>query len=202
MEKYFMHICKKFGTEKRCSDTYTKLVATYRTPARFYHTFYGHIAFCIAELKDVPTRLINDRETVAMAIFMHDAFPQSGDEKRSATFATALCREMGMPDTFGEKVANLILSTTHNTCPADNDAKVIIDIDLTIFGQSTEIFDTYEKNIRKEYSHIPADIFARERAKILRRFLHRPFIFLTEYFREKYEKQAKSNLRRSIDHLT
>ena len=62
-------------------------------------------------------------------------------------------------------------------------------------------FDEYEQNIRREYSWVPEDQFRQGRSAILQMFLDRDSIYLTDFFKGKYESQARENLQRSIDAL-
>jgi predicted metal-dependent HD superfamily phosphohydrolase len=204
MQKLFESICQKFGNQEKCEAAFAKLVARYLVPERFYHTFLGHISACLRELEVVPIGLFRDKYALAIALFFHDVvmdFSRSDNEERSAEFSVQLCREMGMPLRFRREVARLILDTKHNAAPEGIDSQLIIDIDLSILGQTVEIFDDYEKNIRREYAFVPENIFVSRRAEILKCFLDRPSIFWTEYFQGKYEEQARRNLTRSIAKL-
>jgi len=68
----------------------------------------------------------------------------------------------------------------------------VVDVDLSILGQSEKRFSEYEQQIRQEYAWVPQAVFASKRAEILGRFLARPGIFATEWFRTKYEQQARA----------
>jgi predicted metal-dependent HD superfamily phosphohydrolase len=85
--------------------------------------------------------------------------------------------------------------------PDGQDAKLLVDIDLSILGASEEIFNEYEKGIRFEYKRVPGFLYKRKRAMLLRSFLTRAHIYLTEAFRRRYEQQARQNLARSIEQL-
>jgi predicted metal-dependent HD superfamily phosphohydrolase len=74
-------------------------------------------------------------------------------------------------------------------------------VDLSILGQDGKRFSEYERQIRQEYSWVPEAVFAAKRAEVLERFLARQWIFATEWFREKYEEQARQNLKGSISRL-
>jgi predicted metal-dependent HD superfamily phosphohydrolase len=77
----------------------------------------------------------------------------------------------------------------------------MVDIDLSILGQSGPRFQAYEANIRKEYRWVPADIFASKRAEILENFLAREQIYYTKHFFHRYESTARANLRESLHQL-
>jgi len=96
------------------------------------------------------------------------------------------------------------LATKHSASPVFNQkawlrTRLIADIDLSIFGQSEKKFDEYERQIRKEYEWISEDDFVVGRSAILKSFLDRPKIYLTQILRTKYEVQARRNISRSID---
>jgi predicted metal-dependent HD superfamily phosphohydrolase len=48
---------------------------------------------------------------------------------------------------------------------------------------------------------VPEDIFRKKRAEILERFLERDVIYRTGRFYETHEKQARANLRASLERL-
>ena len=77
----------------------------------------------------------------------------------------------------------------------------MLDIDLAILGQEQDIFKEYEDNIRKEYIYVPKEIFNPKRSEILQSFLDRKSIYLTDYFKDKYEEIARDNLKKSIKDL-
>jgi predicted metal-dependent HD superfamily phosphohydrolase len=57
-------------------------------------------------------------------------------------------RSVGGTEAVGVKVRDLILATRHCAPPASPDAALIIDIDLSVFGQAPAVFDAYEAGIR------------------------------------------------------
>ena len=77
-----------------------------------------------------------------------------------------------------------------------------MDVDLWILGADSPRFDEYERQIRQEYAWVPEQTFRQRRAAILREFLARPAIYSTSLFSQRYEAQARANLRRSLDQLS
>ena len=181
---------------------------------RCYHGL-SHIEHLLREFNECK-HLLNDKLAVEMAIWFHDLVQTTDDdgesmedhpnektaEEVSAKLAKKVIVKMGLSDTFGEKVNNLILATQHNMSEIDNDCKYMVDMDLSIFGQSEKVFDQYERLIRIEYSRIKKDVFNKGRKEILQRFLDKPNIYYTDYFRNKYELIARNNLKRSIEKLS
>ena len=72
---------------------------------------------------------------------------------------------------------------------------------LAILGAPVERSDEYERQVRQEYSWVPAFLFRRTRRGILEGFLARPHVYHTEHFRASYERHARANLERSIERL-
>jgi predicted metal-dependent HD superfamily phosphohydrolase len=205
LQKKFRAWFKRVGAQGNWKDFFQEIEEEYRTPKRFYHTFHGHIDFCVRLLYHIPRKLIWDINAVELALIMHDSemdFMGTDNEERSAQFTEDICRRMRLSESFAHFPIMFIRHTDHKGMPIIRDSQLTSDIDLAILGQDEKKFDEYEKNIRQEYAFVPEDVFKRERAKVLRYFLNRcPSIFLTEYFVQKYEKQARKNLRRSIEKL-
>jgi pantetheine-phosphate adenylyltransferase len=170
---------------------------------RAYHNL-SHITHCLREFELVK-HLAADPLALKMAIFYHDIkydVRAKDNEERSAKFAEAAARKMGLCGQFGKQVARLIKATTHQTPPSCSDARLMADIDLAIFGQPKKVFDRYERGIREEYGWVPYDEFVAARSKILESFLARNSIYYTKIFREKYERKARKNLKRAIKNLS
>ena len=93
------------------------------------------------------------------------------------------------------------MATKHETIPEEGDAKLMADIDLATLGQPWEKFNRNRKNIREEYSRIPYENFAAGTRKIFEGFMNkqkRPSIYQTEFFRNKYEVAAETNMNRAM----
>jgi predicted metal-dependent HD superfamily phosphohydrolase len=97
----------------------------------------------------------------------------------------------------------LVLATQHTRgATLTNDEALLVDIDLSILGRSEYVFHNYECQIWREYEKVvPREQFRIGRAKVLESFLSRPVIYNTEFFRAKYEEQARKNLTRSLERL-
>jgi predicted metal-dependent HD superfamily phosphohydrolase len=136
-----------------------------------------------------------------LAIWYYDAIydPRSREnETRSAELAAVTIRRAGLPGEFGNKVSTLILATTKHDSSVDEDAPLMVDVDLSILGQPRQRFEGYERQIRKEYDWVSDEAFAVGRALVLKSFLNRPTIYATNFFQRKYEEQARLNLANSL----
>lgn len=187
-------------------SVYRRLASGYCEPHRAYHDL-SHVEHALNELEEVRD-LAQDPDAVEFALWFHDVVYEIGarnNEEESARLARETAAELHLDEAWAGRVAELILATRHESPARGIDAQLVVDIDLSILGQSPERFDAYEAAIRKEYAPVieqrGAERFDAGRAGILKRFLSRPAIYSTDHFREKYEAQARANLKRSIERL-
>lgn len=193
---------KRIGARGNTEKIYANLMKRYAEPHRVYHAL-PHIEDCLDQLEEAR-HLAANPDAIEMALWYHDAIydiKAKNNEEKSAELALVIAEDASLPDNFGKRVVSLILATKHDAIPIDPDAKIIIDIDLSILGQSEEKFDEYERQIREEYKRVPENEFVTGRSAILKLFLKRPTIYLTQFFRDKYEAQAQKNITRSLAYL-
>lgn len=181
---------------------YERLRAAYAERHRHYHN-QQHIAECLAEF-DGARPLVRQPEAVEAAIWFHDAIykPRAADnEEQSAALATRCLAEASVSPALSGRIGQLVMATKSHNPDADADTALMIDVDLSIFGQKEERFLEYEAQIRKEYAWVPKIIFAPKRAQILEGFLKRDRIYATDFFHAKYDANARRNLQLSINKL-
>ena len=201
-EQCWTSLWERIGAQGNAHEVYNDLVARYSEPCRVYHTLV-HIRHCLDEFEQVR-HLATNPDTVELALWYHDAIYNTkakDSEERSAVFAVEVVRNASLPDKLGQSVANLIMATKHSESPTDPDVQLLVDIDLSILGQSEEKFDEYELQVRKEYEWVSEGAFVTGRSAILKSFLNRPTIYSTQFFRNKYEAQARRNIDRSLSRL-
>ena len=170
-----------------------QLFYRYSEKHRFYHT-PKHVLQCLKELESLAS------PELKLALFFHDVVydPKAHDnEEQSVQYAQRVMEHLGLKQ-IGS-VSNLILQTKHSEKPRNLEEKLIVDADLSIFGKPEEIFEEYEREIRKEYSFVCDEEFKIGRKKVLEYFLSRDSIYQTEIFKRRYEAQARKNLERSIN---
>lgn len=178
---------------------YRELASLYSQPHRHYHNLH-HIAECLAEF-DSARHLASQPVGVELAIWFHDAIYDTraqDNEERSAELARQRIADTGGSAELREAVAALVMATKTHEPSVHPDAPLVVDVDLSILGQSKVRFLEYEAQIRHEYAWVPAETFAAKRAEILERFLARKRIYSTDHFFAKYEQRARANLQNSI----
>ena len=178
------------------------VLARYAEPNRHYHTVQ-HLTECFARLSEIR-ELAEHPGEVELALWFHDAIydvRRSDNEDKSAAWARDAAVTAGVASEIAQRVHALVMFTRHAAVPTGVDAKVLVDVDLSILGADDARFDEYELQVRKEYEWVPGFLFRRNRKKVLREFLARPRIFSTTPFMKRYEQQARSNIRRSLEKL-
>ncbi|MEO8090193.1 MAG: N-methyl-D-aspartate receptor NMDAR2C subunit [Gemmatimonadales bacterium] len=192
----------RLGAQGDGISVFARLEAAYAEPARVYHTA-EHIRDCLAQF-DLGRHLAERPDEVEAATWFHDAVYQPGasdNEDQSARLArTSLADARGSLE-VAHRIADLVLATQHLSIPGEPDAALLCDIDLSILGRIPELFDRFEQRIRQEYAWVPEAIYQSARAEILEGFLGRRFIYQTDFFRDRYEVQARVNLTRVIAEL-
>jgi len=189
-------------TETIIRNGLKQLTARYSEKHRHYHTLQ-HVDACMKHLDEIADHIV-DLKAVEIALWFHDIIydPKRNDnEKRSAEYAETFLASVDLPSEEISKITHLILLTKHPSHPATNDEKYLIDIDLAIIGANEQRYDQYESSIRKEYGFVPSLLYKKERRKLLMSFAKSDRIYLTEYFYEKYENQARLNIDRAMKNL-
>lgn len=176
------------------------LMRRYAEPHRHYHTLQ-HLAECLDGFEQERAQAQRPAE-VALALFFHDAIyalQAADNEARSADWARDALRAAGVADEVAARVHALVMATLHDAQPTGPDAQLLVDIDLSILGAPPERFADYEQQIRREYAHVPPDVFEPRRRLILGRFLARDPLYQTPGVRARCEAQARVNLRAAIE---
>jgi predicted metal-dependent HD superfamily phosphohydrolase len=187
------------ATGDRSLTLFQELLARYREPHRKYHTLQ-HLRECLA-LCARDGALAHAPAEVAMALWFHDAVYTHGrhdNELASANWARQALLEAGASDAAAQRIHDLVMATCHQATPGTADAQLLVDIDLAILGAAPERFQSYEQQIRDEYSHVAAPVFRAKRREVLQSFLQRNEIYATPTYRNRLEAAARANLQAAI----
>ena len=181
---------------------YHDLVARYSEPHRKYHTTQ-HLDECFAKLAELADEALHPGE-VELGVWFHDAVydtRRADNEARSAQWARESALAACVHAEAAERIHALVLATRHDAVPREPDEKVLVDVDLAILGADAVRFGEYERQVREEYSWVPAAVFRAKRRAILKALLERPTIFNTGRFVAAYEAPARRNLERALRQL-
>lgn len=171
------------------------ILAGYDEPGRAYHNAC-HLADCLRELDPVKD-LLEAPEVVELALWFHDLVydPRRHDnEERSAATCQEWLQGSGAGSQLLDHVTHLIFATKHTAPPTEADARILVDIDLSVLGQPPAAYALYEQRIREEYAWVPKADYVKGRGAVLHSFLKRESIYCTVSFQARYEAQARENL--------
>lgn len=183
------------------------LKAAYATPPRAYHNF-AHVEEVLRHYDEVTAGPgWTQPEEVRLAVLYHDAIYEAGrkdNEARSAELAVAhIDRWLADSGIDAARVADLInLTARHGTLApqdVDRDAALFLDCDMAILAAEPAVFAAYDRGITAEYrGHVPAWLFKLNRRRFLKALLAKERIFLSDWFHQRLDAQARINLRRAV----
>ena len=188
-------------------DMLSSLKARYQEPQRAYHT-WEHIEALLRHFNDA-THLLYNPTSILWALYWHDAIydPKRPDnEMVSAELLREEAKSILSEAQLG-LAALIVEATARHQQPeglddqALSDTAHFLDMDLSILAAREDIFDSYEDQIRFEYSFVPIAAYKAARANILQGFLAREHLYFTDHFRNQWEAKARDNLARSIERL-
>lgn len=184
----------------------------YASPPRAYHHF-GHVQDVLAHYREVETTGAgwhHPRE-VWLAVLYHDAIyvpGRSDNEAESADLAIEhVERWWPQAGIDPQRVAGLILLTARHgalgsedagTGEAGDDTRRFLDCDMAILGATPEVFAAYDRAIAEEYRAVPRWLYRIKRRQFFKRLLASDRIFLSDFFRDRFEAQARRNLQAAL----
>lgn len=193
-------------------EWWSKILKQFNEEHRYYHNF-DNIQEKFRHYENVKS-ILRDPDAVALALFFQyfEYDPKSVDsaEKNVEHFQKfADQAEIPKDSPLRAKVLNLLEAAAIHSTEAhktdgtygNEDCHYFLDIDVAILGTDPESYNEYTTLIRKEYEFLPDNTYKSLRLKILQSFLLIPNIFATKEFREKFEAQAKDNIRKEVENL-
>lgn len=212
LEERWFKLSNKFEIPENVSkETFNILINNYSESTRAYHTI-EHVQDCLDKLdnyiNDSSTPKPKNLEILELAIIFHDIINGCpNDVEDSAKLAVEFLSKSNSNKYNNNKTINLlkniILATKHDGTGIKSSLEVqlMLDIDLSILGESPEKYKKYSKNVRQEYLQYDDQTYKIKRSKVLERFLNQDTLFLTLYFKNKYQKQARNNLLAELQDL-
>lgn len=189
------------------AEQLAELKAAYATPPRAYHDF-AHVQEVMRRYDEVAQGPgWRQPVEVALAVLYHDAIYEAGqsdNEARSAELALEhIGRWMPSAGVDAQRVRTLIVLTARHGSFApgevDDEAALFLDCDMAILGAAPAVFDAYDRGIAAEYrGHVPGWLFKINRRRFLKALLGRERIYLSGFFHERLDSQARHNLRRAV----
>ncbi|HEY2257390.1 MAG TPA: N-methyl-D-aspartate receptor NMDAR2C subunit, partial [Variovorax sp.] len=119
----------------------TELLARHGEAHRAYHTLQ-HLGECLALLARERSHAERPAE-LALALWFHDAIYDvhgHDNEGLSAAWARDALLAAGVARDSAARVQALVLATRHDALPVEPDARLLVDIDLSIIGAAPARF--------------------------------------------------------------
>jgi predicted metal-dependent HD superfamily phosphohydrolase len=196
LKETFSNLLNKYTASNQIvSDFWAEIEQHYTAQNRHYHTLL-HLENILQQLTLVKNEL-QDWDTILFSLFYHDIIyyaPKSDNEAQSAALAVKRMSQISVPQTMIDACEKQILATKSYQFAVENDTNYFTDADLSILGQPMELYVVYTKQIRKEYAIFPDFVYNPGREKVLNHFLNMEKIYKTDYFYQKFERQAKENI--------
>ena len=193
-------VCEATGFLGLTRD-YLRIMRGWSSWGRHYHTI-THLEACLKEL-DTSRELASAPAAVELGLWFHDVVYstwRNDNEARSADLAMKLM-ERKAPQALVDWVTSAVLATRHQTIELQGDLALVVDIDLAILGESPDVYQEFERNVRREYWWVPRELYVGARRAILQSFLNRNTIYCNNNFRARYEETARRNLAAAIEAL-
>lgn len=201
LERRCRNVVRRCAPQADADALCRTLIERYSEPQRSYHTL-EHIRHCLEHL-DSARHLAEDPDGIELAIWFHDAVFEPGADDNEARSAQLFDSLLGphLPRERAARIHKLIRDTEHQSLPEDNDARLLVDIDLSSFALPWDEFMRDTHAIRSELAHMPGAQLDAGSRRFLEKLLSRPSIYLTTHFRERLEAQARSNIERYMRDL-
>lgn len=124
------------------------------------------------------------------------------DEHASAALARTELTELGVPEKFVNRIADLIAGLSRHVAPeGDMDAQALCDADLGGLAAEPQRYEAYRREVREEYGHIPQRDYVEARLAIVTRLLARTHLFRSP-LGQAWEDAAHENLTAELARLT
>lgn len=199
----FIETIGKFTHENdQVKKLWNNLFERYSSRSRHYHTL-NHLDHMHRELKPVQNNIL-DWDVVIIAIAYHDIIYnvlKKDNEERSAAYVQKHLSGLLTKERLGT-LQQMILATKNHTASENPDTNYFTDADLSILGSGWDNYFSYTKQIRKEYGLYPDIIYKPGRRNVVKHFLEMDKIFKTPHFFDKYEIEARKNLKQEYSLLT
>lgn len=181
------------------------IAVRYNETQRAYHTL-EHLTQLFAQFEQVQ-KYLHEPHIIALALYYHDVIyepTRTDNELQSAEYAVEALGHYLSAEQCQHIYALIMMTASHQLDElADSekisDAAFLLDMDLSILGSVWSNYEKYAQAVRQEYSHVPITDYRMGRTKVLAGLLAHPRLYLTDYYFEQLEAQARDNIKREIE---
>lgn len=188
------------GATDDSSAIHERLLDGYHEPHRHYHTL-DHIEHCLGKFEQCKA-LVDHADTLELAIWFHDAIldPARRDNEARSTELYLQLSGGAHSEVQRQAVNRLIMSTLHDSeIIGDDDSIYMVDIDLSSFGLPWDEFLRDSRAIRAERPQLSDQDYYLNQTRFQRSLLARPHFYLSDFFFDRLETRARTNLARYFD---
>lgn len=202
----WINLASRYSNNSQLIASIFELIAShYNQPHRHYHTLQ-HLFDVFDDLANPIAELVQlEQDSILFAVWFHDIIYQPGrkdNEAKSAEIAVEQLKLLDVPKETMSMVHQAILCTHKHKDPNHCYAtELFLDADMAILGKSKDEYYAYTENVRKEFSRIPNILYNKGRKNFLETVNCKTRIFLTNYFHEGLELNARENITQEIASL-
>ncbi|WAI86992.1 hypothetical protein SC65A3_00442 [Psychrobacter sp. SC65A.3] len=183
------------------------IAVRYNESQRAYHSLQ-HIQQLFLQFEKIKHQL-HEPHIIALALYYHDIIydpRRSDNELKSAEYAVEALKGYLSAEQCQHIYALIMMTATHelHECldtDTVSDAAYFLDMDLSILGTPWSEYQVYAQAVRQEYRHIANEDYRTGRIAVLQKLLAHPVLYLTAYYHNQFEVQARDNIKREISLL-
>ena len=174
------------------------LVEKYSEPQRVYHSL-SHISNSLRYFDACRDRAA-DPDAIEIAIWFHDciyALGAADNEQKSKDWFLEQTQGQ-LTSVLRNKVAELIMDTTHKDVPTTSDGKLLADIDMSSFGRPWDEYIRDSKAVCAEFPEKDSTQIARKLVGFLQFLVSHSPIYHSPFYAAHYEQKAQDNIAKHI----
>lgn len=183
------------------------IAVRYNETQRAYHTL-RHVRQLFEQFEQIVAHL-HKPHLIALALYYHDVIynpTRSDNELKSAEHAVDKLKGYLNEEQCRYIYALILMTATHQLSELTDDDKrsdaaYLLDMDLSVLGTPWPEYERYARAVRQEYAHISVIDYRIGRVTVLQKLLAHPKLYLTSYYYERLEQQARENMEREISLL-
>ena len=205
---------ERAGSHRQATDELRDdLLDAWSAPSRHYHDA-THLLSVLDAIDIMRLRAaelgtpLSEREllTARLGAWFHDAVYEGiagDDERASAALAVERLGVLHVDAALVADVERLVLATiAHEVQAGDRAGEVLMDADLAVLARSGDGYARYTALVRRDYAHVPDELWRTGRASVLRTLLATPRLFVSPAAPEDWESRARRNLERELAALS
>ena len=201
--QHFTAINSAVESEK-VNNLWQDIAIRYNEAQRAYHSLQ-HIEQLFAQFKQIK-HVLNEPHIIALALFYHDVIyapTRADNELKSAEYAVEALRPYFSAAQCQYIYALIMMTANHKLAECSSaqknfDAAYLLDMDLSILGASWSEYEQYAQAVRQEYAYVSNIDYRDGRRAVLTGLLAHLKLYLTDYYYDRLEKQARQNIKREI----